>query len=308
MSVALGDNSRPERPAQIRSRVNDAAQFRPEPQDAVHRYSECRVLQLEPKPEAVYHGTSISSVEIEPVAAWFTDGMPGRYEDASSSNKPISIAGLVYLSAHAGVKYSFENHRGCCGLVFEFRLTDLENADAGLRLVPDEDFLKGLSLRDDPRVAVQHRLSDGRFNPRMYEELWRDSLLQYGSFAVDGPLPVRCARRIAMLDRTKDVGGWLDTSGGLNLNLETIAELAPFFSASTALYFDGTPMPEEMFDAIDGTWYAEDARAAFLTAWEDARQAWSKKDVLVRPASGWVPSDVVAAITAQCLRRGPRAG
>lgn len=67
----------------------------------------------------VYHGTSISADDLDLLEEWFTGGMPGRSVNGVTSNEPASIAGLVYLTAHAGAKYAFENTRGACALVME---------------------------------------------------------------------------------------------------------------------------------------------------------------------------------------------
>jgi len=258
---------------------------------------DCALARFEdPSRDFVYHGTSVSAGDLEELEYWIDNGMPGRAEDGLCGNSPASIPGLVYVSAHSGVKYAFGNQRGRCALVFEFRLSDLAAADGGLRLLPDEDFLKGLSIRHDPRLTVQSRLPEGRFNPRDYDALWAESLKQYGSFAVDGLLPLKRATRLAMFDRNLDAAAWLETEGGLNLNLDTAALLEPFFAASTNLVFEGTRMPPCIFETIDGTWYSAGSRQMFYREWDEALKTRQTGDVIVRPSSGWIARSVVTAI------------
>jgi hypothetical protein len=219
--------------------------------------------------------------------------MPGRSESGIPSNYPASIAGLVYLGVHTGVKYAFENCRGRRALVFEFCLGDLDGVGTHL---PDEDFIKGLWERGDSRVANEHRLSDGGFDVTQYPELWKSSLREYGCIAIDGVLPIRLATRIALFDRTRSAGSWLDTNGGLNLNVDTVDALEPFFAASTNLYFNGEPMPPEMLDLIDGSWYSEGARAAFLSEWGEALRRRPVETLLRRPSEGWDAADIRSAV------------
>lgn len=180
--------------------------------------------------------------------------------------------------------------------------------DSALLGFPDEDYLEGLWERHDPQLTAEHRLADGRFNPREYRDLCNASLTLYGSFAIDGPLPVRLATRVAMFNRTLNAGAWLDTCGALNLNLGTADQLAPFFAASTALIFDGTPMPDDAFDVINagGNLYGDGAREAFCKDWKAAVSARHNEHVLVRPVNGWVPNDIVVAVVRAGFLQTPK--